>query len=280
MLTLTGKQTGSYRDSLIEIPDGKWTTIFNTNRENSQTIAIEPLPVEFLTNTSAESRDKLRKYLCTHRFATLSLTPVTVTRHIGVPLKKRQRKVYDSCGDCTSHEPNFKELFVADSPFLLFYIGAWSEEAYPGSSTFATARMVNAEKKKNLPDVPQPIFTRGAHGWNWTTMSDLASTLKLDPLVLWNFYFHIAIGADWVSTIDDRYGLVYALGDTPRHTYKTVEVDFIEKPPIPIPDWSLPSDSDFLKIVFSHIEWDKIWIPATWAMRVCYLHHFGMKPVS
>lgn len=280
MLTLTGKQrTGSFLDSLIEIPDGKWFIDFNVAREDGEVVTVESLPTDFCSDTGAEMRVRLREYLCTHHLATLGLAPVTVTTHYGVPIKKRQRIVPDLYEE--TYEPNLKQLFVADHPFLLFYIGRWSEETMGCSSTFATARMVNPSKNRMFANAPYPVFTRGAVKWNWTRMTDLASVIGLEPLVAWNFYYHIAIGVDWISSMDDQYGMTFCLGDTPEETCKTREVELKEGPPSPVrlrynDPYSVHTES---AKDFSCVQWDKVWVNSSWAMRVCYLHHFGFKPV-
>lgn len=196
--------------------------------------------------------------------------------------------------------PFWRYLFVAGYPFLMFTVGDGDVEGMFGRTeyhlcpTFVPARMVNRRKRKNFPRVPHPRFVRGANGWNWARMTDLASVLGLDPATLWKQYYHIAIGAEWLSCSTHKYGFVVCEGESPSNSRETMKVMLWDEAPAPFAmgyilqeaeelcytDPGLDLDDAEQKVAsnFSVVDWSQIWVPAVWAMRVCYLHHFVFQP--
>ncbi len=269
-----------------DIPDGSWIAVFrslNTAVPAEQMKPVLPLPEELMQiSGEKEGRKLLRDYVETERLATLSHSPINL-----------QHYVLGCIGSINIGDDDFPEYhgrehwkyaLVADQPFgvLCWENCTCYSDCYSLKwEDFVVARKVKGNKITNTPSVRHPNFTR-VKRWRWARLSELAECLDEDPMVVWNFYFHISIGSSRNAQGASAHILHVRCGDKPSDapfgSQETDEAWWDEVPPLGYItcDNLRPSRDCYWKEQPPHA----MWVPAGWAMQTCYLHHFSFKPMK
>lgn len=165
---------------------------------------------------------------------------------------------------------------VAEEPFGVFQHDVADRTI--GSAYFEAARQaVNGEPCKTL-QLPKPHFTRGTMGWRWIKLTELGKFIDQDPFQLWCDYHTAAIGKTPVLYHDEwerqrgcgRRELAVTL-DTCASDLFVVDSD-LGSSVVAYTEWQQHQISEYLHM---RSLYERVWVPAGWAMNVLYLRRFN-----
>lgn len=270
-----------------DIPDGSWVSVLcslDTAVPATEARSALPLPAELMQISGAkEGRKLLRDHVEKERMVTLSHVPITPQLHVLGYIGPSQMGGDEMFPDIDYHgRGHWKYALVADKPFGVL---CWENcDYYPDDYSlewedFVVAGKVKGDKITTGPSVRHPNFTR-VERWRWARLSELAECLGEDPMVLWEFYFHIGIGSSQNALGASEHILHVRCGDKPSDApFGAKETDAVWWNGVPLLGYTAyeqfrPCGGWYWKEQPPH----KMWVPAGWAMQVCYLHHFGFRP--
>ena len=141
-------------------------------------------------------------------------------------------------------------LVVSTKPFV---VQRWYEySSVPTNIKVIKARHVRLGELRRFPHVPMPHFIRGAKGWSWVRLVDLANFLQQASWDLWYDYYAISR-----NVINDP-GMEVCLDGCSKDR-KIVRINGAGE--------SFPYRE-------AQYNSSRIWVPAGWVVKVCYLVHF------
>lgn len=274
---------GHYID--VEIPDGSWIVTVNSLREpeNLPESPLAPLPLELMSAGCNEGLEQLRDHLERELMATVSREPLNAQRYfLGYPKEPVDEEDGLPFVDC---DQAHSYAVVANKPFCLLSWG--TDKCFPtcGFEEWEkcnTARIITNGKRGGFPDVPRPEVIRGTGNLLWCRLSNLAAALQDDAMLVWRFYFHVALGNHWIL----GHKLPICRGNEPTLKDYTEE----EYLGVPEPRWveevrrEQPEYARYYRYGYPDkyppTTPNQIWVPADWAMTACRLHYFGFKPAK
>lgn len=186
---------------------------------------------------------------------------------------------------------------AAPEPFGII-VHTWGADHHLCVSGCETSHSSLKESPK--PEIPRPVFIRGAKGWRWINATDLATFLNIPVEEMWRNYFLVANDQKWPFIPHER-TIKVAIGSP-----KSKPIDMGYYGPFDPEYWNKlgkamggeDDSSDFgLEDIFDdedqrqspqvavqeepkiEIDFANTWVPAGWAINACYAHHFGYQPV-
>ncbi len=286
MKVRTVKMLKKGRGEFVEadIPEGSWVAVFcslDTAVPSAEMKPVFPLPKELMqVSDNKDGRKLLRDYVEKERMATISNDSIALQRHVLGYIGP------SNMGDETFPEyhgrGHWKYALVADKPFGVL---CWENCDYYHDDysldweDFVVAGKVKGDKITSGPSVRHPNFTR-CDGWRWARLSELAECLGEDPMMVWDFYFHISIGSSGNALGASEHILHVRYGNQPSDAHYGTQETFPDASWSEIPSLNYPFSTFSNDFHRKDCPPQKMWVPAGWAMQACYLHHFGFKPTA
>ena len=175
-------------------------------------------------------------------FDVFSNRPIEVEKHV------TSFEQVEVCGHLWTYK------FVSTQPFVVTQHDPFWGIEY---------RISSLHGGKEMPNVKTPKFIRGPRKYRWTRLIDLARTLGEDPKRIWDGYC-------WL--VSNRYLGHGGFDDRcVEVVYRTLDRQVFE-----LPFYSCGWAGQVPKIKPNKLQ--LLWVPAGWAMSVCYLHALGFHP--
>lgn len=178
-------------------------------------------------------------------------------------------------------------LLVASQPFAVMVTNHGGMYEHSAVLECVARQVVSGKSQKQL-SVKHPTFVRGAKSWRWVKLTELATLVGLSEELVWQRYFRAANQKGVTFTNDGEDTMTVVAGgptsepfainfERHRNPWDLYELDLDDS----YFGWNLHTTFEGIishfKLDVPAMELNRLWVPAGWALNVCYLEKLGYQ---